>query len=180
MTQTKIEDISSAQSALWERGELSWLLYDYQIPIYNDLKLAIAGQHLKYVLNCARRFGKTTILILLAMEHALQHTDHHIRFASSTSKEIDKAIHPIIQLLLRTCPKHLKPKKNAEQNTYVFQTGSTLHYSGTDNQRADNLRGQNSHLNLVDEAGKIDNLKYLIDSVLIPRSEEHTSELQSH
>ena len=42
---------------LWKRGELEFLLYDYQKPVYRAVKKAMKDGNLKYVLNCARRFG---------------------------------------------------------------------------------------------------------------------------
>jgi len=157
-------------SELWHRGELSWLLYDHQLPIYKALRTAITSRKLKYVLNCARRFGKTTILVLIALEEALRLKHRHIRFASCTGKEVRNAVLPIMQILLETCPESIKPKWNSIDGSFKFSNGSELHIAGVNNCHEDDLRGANSHLNIVDEAGMIDNLKYLIQSILIPQT----------
>lgn len=158
------------QDELWRRGILSWLLYDYQHMVYDALMTAISAGKLTYVLNCSRRFGKTSILMLIALEHALQKPNQHIRFASSTAKELRNAVHPIVQIFLDTCPKDIKPKWNGTDGSYKFPNGSEIHIAGVNNQHEDDLRGSNSHLNIVDEAGTIDNLKYLVQSVLIPQT----------
>lgn len=157
--------------ALWKRGELSWLLLPHQHVIYEALHEAIIDpERLKYVLSCSRRFGKTSVLVLIAIEHALKGKNRHIRFAAPTAKELKKAIHPIIQIFLATCPKGLKPKFNSVDNSYKFPNGSELHLAGVNNGHEDDLRGANAHLVIVDEAGSIDNLKYLVQSILIPQT----------
>ena len=67
-------------------------------------------------------------------------------------------------------PEDIKPKFNSQDNSFKFRNGSEIHLAGVNGQHADDLRGTNSHLNIVDEAGSIDDLKYLVQSVLIPQT----------
>lgn len=156
---------------LWKRGDLSFLLFDYQVPLYNALKTAIKNPTvLKYVLNCARRFGKSTVLCLISIEYAIQNPKSQIRFAAPTGKAMTKIIKPIFAMLLETCPKDLKPNWHGIDMSYTFRNGSELHLAGTDAGHAENLRGTASNLNIVDEAGFCDDLNYVLDSILIPQT----------
>lgn len=71
----------------WRRGLLSWKLYAHQMPVYNAVWNAInTNGILKYVINCSRRFGKTTILCLIAIEYSIRNSNSQVRFASPTGR----------------------------------------------------------------------------------------------
>ena len=155
----------------WRRGLLSWKLYKHQLPIYNAVWAAIKDDtKLKYVINRSRRFGKTTILCLIVLEYGIQNPNSQIRFAAPTAKSLRKIIHPIFKMLLEDCPKSLLPKYRGQEDVFVLPNGSQLHLSGTDNGHEENLRGTVSHLNLVDEAGSMNNLNYIVKSILTPQT----------
>ena len=125
---------------------------------------------LKYYLNCARRFGKSTLMTLVAIEYALRNKNSQIRFAAPTAKMLRKITYPIIRMLLKDCPEHLMPDFNATDNVWRFKNGSEIHLSGTENGTYENLRGTASHLNLVDECGFMSELDTILKSVLIPQT----------
>lgn len=155
----------------WERGLLSYKLYDHQIPLYVAICNAIEKKGcLKYVINCARRFGKTTILCIIAIEYALRTPNRQIRFAAPTAKALRKIIRPIIKMLIQDCPEAMRPDYNTQDNVYRFKNGSEIHFAGTDNQNYESLRGTASHLNIVDEAAFCDELDYIVRSVLMPQT----------
>ena len=160
-----------ALEAAWSNGYLSYKLFDYQKPLYDALIRAIENPEcLKYVLNCARRYGKTTILILIALEFALQNPGSQIRFAAPTQKALKKIILPIFRMLTADCPRSLKPKWHSQDGMYVFANGSEIHLAGTDGGNAENLRGTSSDLNIVDEAGFCDDLDYILKDILTPQT----------
>jgi hypothetical protein len=158
------------QKELWKRGELSWLLYDYQRPVYKALRSAMERGDLKFVLNISRRFGKSTILSLLAIEQALKKPKSQIRYAAPTGKELKKAIMPIMGIFFDTAPPEIKPKFNSQDMAYVFPNGSMIHLAGVNAGHEDDLRGTAADLIIVDEAAQIDNLEYLVQSVLMPQT----------
>lgn len=160
-----------ALRAAWTRGLLKYKLYDYQVPVYTHIKEAISNPEcLKYVLNIARRFGKTTILCLIAMEYAIQNPDSQIRFAAPTNKNLKKIITPIFKMLLKDCPEDLKPIYNIMDSVWRFPNGSELHTSGANSGHIENLRGTASNLNIIDEAGFVDELDYAVNDVLVPQT----------
>jgi len=163
------EHIELLEEELWRRGNLTFLLRDYQVPLYKALKGAITDESvLKYVLNCARRFGKSTVLLIIAFEFAIQNDNSLIKFVAPTGKQIREIVDELLRPLLITCPKKLKPKWNGMDSFYKFPNGSKIKLAGTDKGHAESLRGGASHLSMVDEAGFCDDLSYIIKSILMP------------
>jgi len=155
----------------WERGLLSFILYPYQNRLYNDLWGAINNPEcVKYVLNVSRRWGKSTVLCLIAIEFAIRNPNSQIRFAAPTAKALRKIIKPLFKMILQTCPSDLKPRYYTQDNIWIFPNGSEIHLAGTDNGHYESLRGTASNLNLIDEAGFCDDLDYVVRSVLLPQT----------
>lgn len=155
----------------WERGLLSYKLYDYQEQLYQDLWQAINDNNcLKYYLNISRRWGKSTLLCLISFEYAIRFPESQIRFAAPTTKMLRKITLPIYRMLLTDCPEHIRPTFNTMDNVWTFANGSQIHLAGTDKGNAENLRGTASNLNLVDEAGFCDDLYYVLYSILTPQT----------
>lgn len=163
---SKIKDKLSAKHELWYRGELKWKLRKHQKKMYDLIKAANPTDY--FVLLCSRRLGKTFTMLIIAMEECLQHDNHYVNYASTTIKEIKRAIYPAIQDILKDCPADLKPHFNSQDSTFVFKNGSKLIISGANMGHVDDLRGGTSHLNVIDEAGQVDNLRYLMGSVMNP------------
>ena len=152
----------------WSQGILEYLVDDYQLPIYAALWKAILNKTtLKHVLNVARRFGKTHVVTIVAFEFAIRFPGAQINYASATDKAMKKILSGIVPVILQDCPQHLKPKR--VNGTWEFPNGSRIYTAGVNNQHADDLRGTASHLNIVDEAGMVDDLDYLVKSVLMPQ-----------
>jgi len=155
----------------WKRGFLRYKLYSYQVELYLLLWTAIHNPEcLKYVLNCSRRWGKSTILCLIAIEFALKKPGAQIRFAAPTAKALKKITQPIMKMLIRDAPLEFRPKYKAAEQMWVFPNGSEIHMAGTDNGNYESLRGTASDLNIVDEAGFADELEYILSSVLMPQT----------
>jgi hypothetical protein len=150
----------------WKMGDLYYKLKDHQIDLYNQIT---KGNNKKHVVNCSRRFGKSYTLCLIAIEHALK-SKVHVRFAAPTSKQLKEIIQPIMVKILSDCPEELKPDFKSQDNKYVFQNGSEIHIAGCDNGNSENLRGHESDLNLIDEAGFIDDLEYVLKDILMPQT----------
>lgn len=123
----------------------------------------------KYVIHCSRRLGKTFLLCVLAIIFALSKPNAQIRYASVTQKSVRKMIHPIMKQLNSYLSQDLRGKWNNQEGAYLFKNGSAIHVAGVNNGHEDDLRGQAADLCVVDEAAFVNNLEYLVDSVLIPQ-----------
>jgi len=123
----------------------------------------------KYIIHCARRLGKTYLLIVLSCTVAYSKDNAQIRYASVTQKAVRKMVHPIFKEIFKTVKKQYRPKWNSMEGAYIFPNGSMCHIAGCNGGHADDLRGTAADLCVVDEAAFIDELRYLIDSVLMPQ-----------
>lgn len=140
-----------------------------QKGIYDAIK---ASPGHKWFLGMSRRRGKTYLLCVLAAEYAINHPNTQIHFAASTAKAVKKMVRPNFRKIFADCPDDLRPKWNAVDSEYRFPNGAILTVAGCDNENYENLRGTESHLVIVDEAGFIDQLQAVLDDVLLPMTLE--------
>jgi hypothetical protein len=162
------ELVNQIEHKLWEQGRLKFLLQDHQMDLWGAFH---ESKSKKFVLNCSRRYGKSYLLCILAIEHALKNQYHHVRFAAPTQKQLREIIQPIMDKILLYCPDQFRPIFKSQESLYFFPiTNSYIHIAGCDNGNDENLRGHESHFNIIDEAGFIDNLEYLIKDILQPQT----------
>jgi len=131
---------------------------------------AILGtKSLKYVINSARRLGKSFLMVLMASEDAIRNKGCQLRFAAPTQKALKKIILPLMRNLYKDCPQHLKPKYNQIDSVFTFPNGSEIHMAGANSGHAESLRGTEALKAYVDEAAFVADLKYLVDDILMPQ-----------
>lgn len=150
---------------LWRRGELSFKLHSGQKDLY---KLFHESQDKKNVWLMARRFGKSHSLVVLALEQCLKFPNSIVKIASPTKDQVEKNLRPLFRDILEDCPDDIKPEWHKKDGIYFFKNGSEIQLAGTDKGNAEKLRGGNSHIAMVDEAGSCSDLKNLIDNILLP------------
>lgn len=146
-------------------------LFDGLKPVQREM-FALFLRHesgRKYVIHCSRRLGKTYLLCVLAIVYALSNAHAQVRYASVSQKAVRKMIHPICKELFSALPAGLRGKWNGHEGAYIFANGSMIHVAGVNNGHEDDLRGTSADLAVVDEAGFVDNLSYLVESVLMPQ-----------
>lgn len=161
------DEVARLKEIAWYKGELKWKLKPHQFSVYDSIK---ANKSLKFVIACARRFGKSFILCLYAIEQCLKNANYQVRFAAPTVKALKKIVIPIFKIILNDCPKTIKPEFIYSEQIWRFANGSEIHLAGTDFGNAENLRGTASDLNIIDEAGSCDNLWYLYKDILLPQT----------
>lgn len=152
---------------LWRLGQLSWKLDSCQIQLYNKFK---ESKYRKVVWNCSRRLGKSYTLLIVALEYAIQNSNTQIKYACFTALAGQKIILPTIRSILEDCPEDLKPNYVKNEKCFYFNNGSIIQIEGTDEGNAEKLRGTASHLSILDEAGFMDDLDYVINDILLPQA----------
>jgi hypothetical protein len=161
----KVVSREQAIEQLWEAGVLDWKLTGPQ----KIIKQGIVDDKSKIsVVMCARRLGKSYLALTMAIEACLKNPDTIVKYVFPKQKAAKKNILPIMKTILEDCPKHLRPVFMAADLLYKFPNGSELQMAGSDNGNIENIRGGNSSLNIVDEAGFCDDLTYAVRSVLAP------------
>lgn len=162
----------------WEIGELSWVLRENQLDIYEDMLAQLWGEggyekpngpQRRYILKCHRRFGKSFLVAVILCEFALRVPNARLYWAAETSKQVTRIILPNMRKLLETCPDHVRPVWNKSEGCWRFPTtGAELHIAGCeDEEKADRLRGDGADVFVIDEAGSIRPLKYVYQSIAL-------------
>lgn len=157
-----------ALAELWRRGEISDIkLHATQLDIYGAFK---ASKARKFVVNCSRRLGKSYMFCVICDETARRTPNTQIKYAAPTAKAVRKIVKPIFKKLWDDCPKDLRPKWDSMDQCYKYPNGSEIHIAGTDQGNAENLRGTEAKLVIVDEAGICDDLEYVLQDILMPQT----------
>lgn len=167
MTNDSLPKVTKNQALmeLWRRGNLRWKCDKIQKELYD---LFYSGNHRQMCWLLARRSGKSYCLSVLAIEQCLKNPNSIVKFLSPTKTQIDLNIRPLFRKILEDCPEELKPNYVARQYIYFFKNGSEIQLAGTDNGHAEKLRGSDSNIWIIDEAGSCDDLEYIIKSILLP------------
>lgn len=156
---------NQAISILWSKGILTFKLDAVQKELcaaYENSKGKIT------VWSCSRRLGKSYALCCLAIQMCIKNPGTRVKYIAPTQKHVKNIIRPLFTEILKDCPTPLRPEYRTADNIYRFPNGAEIQLAGTDSGHAEGLRGGNSHLCIVDEAGFCDDLKYIVQSILIP------------
>lgn len=158
----------SVAAALWRRCVLEWKLEEHQLKAYKKIKSAAKTPNTRFVLNASRRWGKTFLMAIIAVEFALANPGAMILYAGSTQKAVKDFIVPTFNEIFRDAPDDLRGILKTQLNQFMFQNGSRIKLTGLDGGRLQKLRGITSHMVIIDEAGFIDDLATAVTSVLFP------------
>ena len=157
--------IASALLHLWTACDLSYLLHESQEELLAEFR---ASQSRIFVVVCARRWGKTTFCCGLAIEEGLK--GGRVLYATQTQKAARQIVEPIMRQLLEDCPEHLRPSFKRQEGRWVFPSGGEITLAGCDGGNHERLRGTECDLAILDEAGFIDDLEYIVKSVVLPQT----------
>lgn len=158
-------DRKVAIQELWKKGILHWKLNVVQKKMYDSF---MGNKHKLTVFNTARRMGKSSILFLIAFEHCLKTPNINVLFVCPGKEWAARISRDIIPWIVDDAPKIYKPEYSTQAKCYEFNNGSKIYIAGSDMGGSDSIRGLKSSLNIIDEAGFVDNLSYLFKSVLMP------------
>lgn len=160
---------TQAKEALWRKGVLVWKLNTAQKKIYevindksNEFKIP--------VFSLSRRIGKTWTLLVIAIEKAIQNPGITIHYVCPTAEMAKKILRDNVRQILEDCPTNLKPKYYKHDRMWEFPNGSKIQIEGADSGNAERLRGTATTLGIVDEAGFVSDLEYVVKDILLPQT----------
>lgn len=153
---------------LWYRGTLTYKLHAAQKKM---LASYISQQQEITVFSCSRRFGKSTLLFILAVETCLRKPNSIVKYVCPKKNQVKTVLQPIFNEVLSDCPAELRPEFKHNDYVYMFKNGSQIQMAGTDNGHHESLRGSKSDLWIVDEAGTCDDLTYVVNTILAPTTD---------
>jgi hypothetical protein len=156
--------------AAWQRGMLAYKLDQHQLPLYKAIWNAIENKYDTYTINCSRQFGKSFLLLLVAIEFCLRNRGAQVRFAIPIASNYEEMYGLSLSTILDDVPSSYKPEHQTSKKAIFLKNGSHIKFAGTDGTNYQNLRGSLSHLNIIDEAAFCDNLKETFEHVLKPQT----------
>lgn len=160
-------DIQQVIDALWAKGVLWWKYKPVQKLMHER---EVASSALLWVDNCARRLGKSYRLAARALSAAISIPEAVIPFAAPTLKMIRNITIPIFRDICLDAPPDIRPIWRASEGKFLIPSNnSEIVLAGVNNGHADDLRGRKAHVAVLDEAGYMDELDYLVEDVLMPQ-----------
>ncbi len=166
------EERAQLQAALaaeaWRRGHLTYLLHEDQRRVRAQLEASSAT---RFVLEIARRWGKTWLLVVLALEMCLRRPGARVVYGAPTLKDLSEFILPTLEAVSSQAPPELRGEYRGATGHWALPNGSYIHLFGCDDKRKANRgRGPGADLVILDEAGFIPILRYVLRSVLRPQT----------
>ncbi len=159
---------SLAGDILWLRGDLAHKLDACKRVIHAEMG-HLAPQGL-YVIEACRKLGKSYLFCLTAIETALRNPGARINYACPTGKMATEIVLPIFAEICADAPAECKPEFSVATGHWTFPNGAYVVLFGCEDElKADRGRGPGAVLSIVDEAGFIPCLKYVLKSVLSPQ-----------
>lgn len=147
-------------------GALDFLLHSGQLEALDVFRKA-AGS--RFVLEVARKWGKTWLLLVIAFMACLQAPKVRVVYGAPTLKHLAEFVLPVFEALAEFFPAHLRPRWNQQKGHIEFYNGSWVHLFGADDKRkANNGRGPAAVLAIFDEAGFCPLLRYVLRSIFRP------------
>ncbi len=115
------EDLSIAEirDSLSLIGDLSWMLWEQQRPIYNAIRNLPSGID-EYVVLCARQYGKSHLGVLLAVEDAIRNRDRCILIIGPDTKQTKDIVNPRMRRIQRLLPEGLLVQSKSENRWIVY------------------------------------------------------------
>lgn len=157
--------VDKAREILWRQGELSWKLRGCQKEIRQTV---LTSTDKIQVIAAGRRTGKSWTLCLLALELCLKHPNTIVKYACPRQKMVSNIIRPIIQEIIEDCPRDIKPEWKTAEKMYLFPNGSKIDIAGCDAENAESLRGSRADFAILDESGFINQIGYVVRSIISP------------
>lgn len=160
--------LAFARHQLWLRGRLRWKLDSCQRGLYDEI---LASERSRYVLECARRLGKTFLLCVVSAEICLAKPKSRVVYGAPTIKDLAEFILPTLEAIHEDAPESCRGVFDQASGHWRYPNGSYIHLFGCDDKRKANRgRGPGADLVVLDEAGFIPILRYVLRSVLRPQT----------
>lgn len=166
------EELSELELAIMRdliaQGDLTCLLHESQLEALAAYESAPGS---RFVLEVARRWGKTFLLLVLALIAGRKKPKTRVVYGAPTLKHLEEFVLPTYEFLEELFPPHERPRFNTSNSHIELPNGSWIHLFGADDKRTANRgRGSEAVLAIFDEAAfcQAQILKYVVKSVFRP------------
>lgn len=160
-----------ATNSLWWAGQLAPLkLHEDQQRVYARMQQVFAAGADSYVLEIARRWGKTRLLTVLAVETCIRQPKARVAYGAQTGKDLENFIIPHLEAVTDDAPPGLRWVFDGKRMHFKCENGSYVHLFGCDDKRKANRgRGPGADLAILDECGFIPVFNHVRRNVLRPQ-----------
>ena len=170
LTQASPEEIEAiqreAREALWLEGDLTFLLHSGQKEAWEAIQ---ASGLSRYVLEIARKWGKTWFLVVVAAMQCLKKPGSRVVYGAPSLKHLTEFVLPVMAEITKDAPDAVRPEFSVQSGHWAFPNGSWVHLFGADDKRkADRGRGPKAELAIFDECGFSPVLQYVLTSIFRP------------
>lgn len=157
-----------ARAESWRAGDLTYKLHDGWRPILEEM--LSRPEVTRWVLEIARKWGKTFFLVTLSAMLCLRYQRARIVYGAPTLKHLEEFILPVLDEVSADAPEDVRPVYEPSTGHWYFpSTGSWVHFFGADDKRkADRGRGPKALVGIFDEAGFTPVLQYVLSSIFRP------------
>lgn len=151
--------------ALWASGNLKYKLHSAQLTIYSALR-SLPPSTREALLLISRRFGKSYLAVVLAMEDAIR-TGKTVLLVGPSEKQIVRIATPLINAIAADAPEGFVQPKKSEK---LWKVGPGTVMIGGYDTASESFRGLEFVNIYFEEAGAADddNFEYILYSVLFP------------
>lgn len=158
-------DAKHVYELLWRRGDLEFLLWEQQEPIWSLLQ-DLPPHIVEFVILCARQFGKSTFGVLRALSRALKKRDRCILIIGPDTKQTKDIVNPKVRLLSKTAPHGLIRQSKSENRWLIHHdlNPKATDYSeiivGGMNENSSSQRGKTVEEILIEEIADVNEDNY--------------------
>jgi hypothetical protein len=132
-------------------GRLFHMLHESQLEALAAIDRATART---FVLEIGRRWGKTYLMVALALMTAWRKPKTRVVYGAPTLKHLAEFVLPAFDKIAARVPADMRPRFNSANDHIECHNGSWVHLFGADNQRnADRGTGGDAELCIFDESG---------------------------
>lgn len=154
-----------AVEAWWSLNVISeWYLRNYQKPLY-----AFIREHKNPVIECSRRFGKTTTIHTFVHEELSRHPGWIARWCFPQKDQASEIMNAIVDKVNMTAPRSKWLVFKTVGSFFQNQYGSRLYIRGVNEDRGESARGAAANIIVADEFGFWKEADYIAREVLRPQ-----------
>lgn len=155
----------------WRAGDLTHLLDQTQLEIYWFVR---NNPSKTIFVDAARQLGKSFVMVVIAIEDCILNPAKRVNYIAKTFGALQKMLEQTMAFIASQAPPELRPMFVTSKSRWQLPVegparGAFIQLVGADEiGGADTARGGSVVTNIIDEAGFISCLEYLLISVIKP------------
>jgi len=159
-------DVEQCRKDLSDTGWFYWYLRPSQFDIYS-----LFVNEKNPFAECARRFGKTTAILIFIQEKLRQNPGWIARWCFPFKNQAREVLLEEFGKVQAWTNKQFQFKYQVTDSVFVHKNGSKIYARGVNEDRGESARGTAANIIICDEYGFWNEPEYVVKSVLLPQLE---------